>query len=90
MKSAMLALALLATLTAGAWASETVTSPAQPRLHVQTVGVARPWRGWGVYRPYGAPLGYNRYGYGAGVYGYGYRPYGARYYSGYSPYYYGW
>lgn len=68
---------------------------------VQTVGIAVPWRGWGVYRPYGAPLGYNSY-YGGGYYrpyynsygygsyyrpyAYGYRPYGfGSYYGGYAP-----
>jgi hypothetical protein len=94
MKSAILGLALLGLLgtTESANAGENT-----PAVRVQTVGVARPWRGWGVYRPYGAPVGYNAYYGGYGAYGgYGYRPYynnyyrpyaGYRYYGGYSPYY---
>ncbi|HEX4128681.1 MAG TPA: hypothetical protein VHZ24_01475 [Pirellulales bacterium] len=56
------------------------------QFRVQPVGVIAPWRGWGVARPYGAPLGYNngRYGVrgyrGGPYYGYGYRPYGYSWY----------
>jgi hypothetical protein len=52
---------------------------------IQQVGWARPWRGWGVYRPYGAPLGYNTYAYGTGNF---FRPYYSSYYRPYTSYYY--
>ncbi len=84
MKKFMLSLAVLGLLTlAGSApaAEETFVTPTG--TPIQTVGVARPWRGWGVARPYGAPLGYNRpYGVSPayrgynGAYGYNtYRPY---------------
>jgi hypothetical protein len=86
MKKLFLSLALLGLLAVVPSASAAEPAMATPDgTPVQTVGVLVPWRGWGVARPYGAPLGYNR------GYNYGYRPYYGNYYRPYADYRYsGW
>ncbi|HWA97793.1 MAG TPA: hypothetical protein VG713_04850 [Pirellulales bacterium] len=88
MKRLLLTFAMLGLFSAAPLAASArdmaVTPDGTP---VHNVGVVVPWRGWGVYRPYGAPLGYNQGNYGV----YGYRGTTAPYYRSYSyrPYSYG-